>query len=410
MERSSVEIATLGRHSKKHRFGTLAMAVGILMVSIACGNGSSTGGDYTIGADGALSGSFGVDGTPPINGIKAAIDSTNTSGGVNGHKIKLVVRDDASDPTRAVANVREFSTLGVSAMMGFTASAPSAGAAPLAGELKIPMLATSLANTFLHPVQPYVYTNEADYAKYAAVQVFIVKQLAGTGTLPSKPRIAIFNFATPAGQAWNAAIVPIIKSNGFQLVDQEATSPASTDYGPQVARLAAAKPDAILDIINSTAITALTNAMIAAGMPTTTLIVGFPSTTSLAFLKALKWKNFIAPSTANFPLDSSVPVLKDARDEAQKLNADPNVYLYLLGYMQGLIVVDALKRCGYPCSPNQMQAALDSTNLDTNGLAFGKLVFSPTNHSAITTVSFLKVDPTTGTAVQVGQPIDISTP
>jgi ABC-type branched-subunit amino acid transport system substrate-binding protein len=366
-------------------------------------------GEYTIGADGALSGSFGVDGTPPINGIKAGIDNANANGGAGGHKIKLVVRDDASDPTRAVANVREFSTIGVSAMMGFTASAPSAGAAPLAGELEIPMLATSLANTFLHPVQPYVYTNEADYAKYAAAQVYIVKQLAGKGSLPSSPRIAIFNFATPAGQAWNAAIVPIIKANGFQLVDQEATSPASTDYGPQVARLAGAKPDAILDIINSTATTALTNAMIAAGMPTTTLIVGFPSTTSLAFLKALPWKNFLAPSTANFPLESNVQVLKDARTQAQKLNADPNVYLYLLGYMQALIVVDALKRCGYPCSTKQMQSALDKTDLDSHGLAFGKLKFSPTNHSAITTVAFLKVDPGTGNAARVGEPIDIST-
>jgi ABC-type branched-subunit amino acid transport system substrate-binding protein len=411
MESKTFATGTLTQRPEHRRFNILAVAIGALLVSIACGNAATPNavtGSYTIGADGALSGSFGVDGTPPINGIKAGIDSANANGGAGGHQIKLIVRDDGSDPTRAVANIREFSTIGVSAMMGFTASAPSAGAAPLAGQLQIPMLATSLANTFLHPVQPYVYTSDADYAKYAAAQVNIVKQLAGTGTVPSSPRIAVFNFATPAGQAWHDAIVPVIKADGFQLVDQEATSPASTDYGPQVARLAAAKPDAILDIINSTGITALTNAMIAAGMPSATLIVGFPSTTSLAFMKALPWKSFIAMSTANFPLNSNVQVLKDARTEAAKLGADPNVLLYLVGYMQALVVVDALKRCGYPCSATQMQAALDKTDLDTHGLSFGKLAFSSSNHAAVTTVGFLKVD-SSGSAVTVGKPIDFAT-
>lgn len=365
-------------------------------------------GDYVLGVDGSVSGSLGIDGVNTVNGIRAGLDIANAHGGANGHHIGIVVRDDGSDPTRAVANVREFKSLGASAMIGFTASAPSAGAAPLAQELAIPLFAAVIASTALNPVQKYIFTSDADYTKYAAAQVDIVKQLAGTAGVPASPRIAIFNFASPAGQAWHDAILPVISKDGFQLVAQESSLPSSTDYSAQVARIAAAKPDVILDIINPTGIKALTNAMISQGMPSSTLIVGFISTTTLAFMSSLPWKNFISLTTANFPLDSTVPVLKDARTEAAYLGQDPNYLLYLNGYMQALIMVDALKRCGYPCSGAKMASALENTNLDTAGLAFGPLVLSPTSHAAITRAGFLKVDPTTNKAVAVGKPIDLA--
>jgi branched-chain amino acid transport system substrate-binding protein len=55
---------------------------------------------------GPLSGSV-VD-VPPA--YKAWAASVNASGGINGHKIDLITKDDASNPTTSVADVQSFVT------------------------------------------------------------------------------------------------------------------------------------------------------------------------------------------------------------------------------------------------------------------------------------------------------------
>jgi branched-chain amino acid transport system substrate-binding protein len=49
------------------------------------------------------SGSFGAQFGPYVDGVKAAVYMANKAGGVNGRKIKLVIKDDAGDPTRSKA-------------------------------------------------------------------------------------------------------------------------------------------------------------------------------------------------------------------------------------------------------------------------------------------------------------------
>lgn len=59
--------------------------------------------DVTVGLVNPSSGSFGAQFGPYVDGVKARIYIANKAGGVNGRKIRLVVKDDAGDPTRAKA-------------------------------------------------------------------------------------------------------------------------------------------------------------------------------------------------------------------------------------------------------------------------------------------------------------------
>jgi branched-chain amino acid transport system substrate-binding protein len=56
-----------------------------------------------VGVVNPSSGSFGAQFGPYVDGVKAAVYMANKAGGVNGRKIKLVIKDDAGDPTRSKA-------------------------------------------------------------------------------------------------------------------------------------------------------------------------------------------------------------------------------------------------------------------------------------------------------------------
>ena len=379
-------------------------AVGSIGASAGAVN-SHKSGSYTLADDESLTGPFGTQGIPVSDGIQAAVAVANAHGGVNGHKVKLIVRDDQSSAATAVTNFNEFASDNVSAVVGVTASTASSAMAPLANSDHIPLLSTDLATTLLSPPQPYIFTSDANYANYAAAQVGIVKQLAAAGKLPKTPRIAILSFSTPAGQSWAASVLPAAAKDGFPVVAQLATLPSSTNYGPQAASIASSKPNVILDIVNEAALAALVPAMQSAGVSNSTLLVGFISDTQLSFMKALGWPDFISMSPDNFPQSSHAAVLNSPRNEAKTFNVDPNQTLYLQGYAAGLIALNALARCGYPCNGQKMKKAIQTTNLNTKGLSTSNLIINTTNHAAVHSVTFLGVDPLSGKLEVVGKPI-----
>src|SRR5437660_638860 len=88
------------------RTGARAIVVGLALVLTACGGSSSTGTSSSnsyqgktiqLGAILSLTGAGGVYGPSSQKGMQLAVDKINNSGGVNGAKISLDVKDDASD-------------------------------------------------------------------------------------------------------------------------------------------------------------------------------------------------------------------------------------------------------------------------------------------------------------------------
>ena len=81
------------------------------------------------------------------NGIKLAADEVNSTGGINGKQIELLVQDDRSDASEAATIVTKFVTQDqVHAILGEVASSRSIAAAPIAQNAKIPMLTPSSTN------------------------------------------------------------------------------------------------------------------------------------------------------------------------------------------------------------------------------------------------------------------------
>ena len=62
--------------------------------------------DYIVGVTGALTGPPSSTYAPAVDAMRIYIDRVNASGGVNGHKIKLLVEDDGAQPSKAAANTK----------------------------------------------------------------------------------------------------------------------------------------------------------------------------------------------------------------------------------------------------------------------------------------------------------------
>lgn len=60
----------------------------------------------TVGFIGSITGLYGTSFRPVLNAIQANLTDLNARGGINGHPVKLIVADDAGDPSTYVAQVR----------------------------------------------------------------------------------------------------------------------------------------------------------------------------------------------------------------------------------------------------------------------------------------------------------------
>src|SRR3569833_3440943 len=62
---------------------------------------------YVVGLTGALTGPPSSTYAPAVDALRIYLDRVNAAGGVNGHKINLILKDDGAQPSKAAANAKK---------------------------------------------------------------------------------------------------------------------------------------------------------------------------------------------------------------------------------------------------------------------------------------------------------------
>ena len=62
---------------------------------------------YVVGLTGALTGPPSSTYAPAVDALRIYIDRVNAAGGINGHKINLILEDDGAQPSKAAANAKK---------------------------------------------------------------------------------------------------------------------------------------------------------------------------------------------------------------------------------------------------------------------------------------------------------------
>ena len=205
---------------------TLAAAATLLAANVALA-------DITIGVSLPLTGPGSGLGIPMSNGVKMWPAT------VAGEKIRIVMLDDATDPTKGVQNARRFVNEDkVDLILGSGVTPVAIAIASVAMESKTVQLATSPiglppgadAWTFRMPQSNGVMAN--------AMVGHMVKNGVKT--------VGFLGYTDAYGEQWLQALTPLLEKAGIKLLAAERFARADTSVTAQALKLNAANPDAMV--------------------------------------------------------------------------------------------------------------------------------------------------------------------
>src|SRR4051812_8281723 len=187
---------------------------------------------------------------------KAYFDLVNRSGGVNGHKIVLDMRDDQLDPARGRQQAQQLLAGGVFAFTGFNAPLTENGITPFLEQNKVPLIGGYGEQEEYH--SPYAYIFSATYGHYGFQ---MGSYLAEQGV--KKPGLVfITNNSTKADNGLKAAFKAGFKAKGVTLSDSEIVSvdPTKPSYDDVVTQFKLDGVDGMATLLDQTAYNRLNQA------------------------------------------------------------------------------------------------------------------------------------------------------
>jgi len=210
-----------------------------LALAFAAG-GAAAQDTIKIGVTQPLTGAFAASGNYVAQGAKIAEEEINKAGGVLGKKLQLIIEDNKSNPTEAVATAEKLiNSDKVPVLMGAWSSTLTLAVMPKLEEHKVPMLVeTSSSGKITTSGNPYVFrispTSEMEAKAFAP--------LFKTMGIKKADFLATNNdFGLGASKEFSAAA----RQNGVEVGVMETMDPKATDFSAQLAKIKASGADTL---------------------------------------------------------------------------------------------------------------------------------------------------------------------
>src|SRR3977135_1429607 len=219
----------------------LRAAFGAFMAAASMLAGTAAAQDVIrIGVTQPLTGAFAASGNYVTQGAKIAEDSINASGGVLGRKIQLVIEDNKSNPTEAVATAEKLIAKDkVPVMMGAWSSTLTLAVMPTLMEYQVPMLVeTSSSGKITTSGNPYIFRISPTSEMEAKAFATYVKPLG----IRKADFLATNN---DFGLGASKEFADMAKANGVQIGVVETMDPKATDFSAQLAKIKASGGDTL---------------------------------------------------------------------------------------------------------------------------------------------------------------------
>ena len=162
---------------------------------------------------------------------------------IAGHAVEYVVLDDASDTTKAVANMRKMLTDDrVDAVIGSSTTPVSLAMVEVAGETRTPTISLAASEAIVAPVdgpKKWVFKSPQNDSLMAAA---IADYMAAQGV----KSVAFIGFNDAYGDGWLKVITAALETHKIPLVASERYARSDTSVTGPILKLMAAKPDVVL--------------------------------------------------------------------------------------------------------------------------------------------------------------------
>jgi branched-chain amino acid transport system substrate-binding protein len=201
----------------------------------------STNAEIKVGVVTCLSGSLSSYGVSSVQGARLAAEEINSTGGILGQPLSLIVDDNQSKSGETARIVRKFLTQDhVVAIIGDLTSSFTMEAAPLAQNAQVPLLTPTATNVAITPIGNFIFRScFTDPFTGRVMARFALDHL-------NARRAAIM---TDIKQDYSVGVAAELKqyfgTNGGQLLEDLSFSSGDTDFRAQISRLKASRPEAV---------------------------------------------------------------------------------------------------------------------------------------------------------------------
>ncbi len=214
-------------------------AVSALLAALAAP--ASAAEELKIGALLSVTGPAAFLGAPEARTLEMLVEQANAKGGIAGRKVRLVVKDTAGLPEKAVSFARQLvDEEKVFAIIGPSTSGDTMAVKAIAEEAKVPLISLAAAEVIVNPVAPHVFKT-AQKDSHAVALIFQDMRKRGI------TRIAVFSSNTGFGKAGKEQIAKLAPEHGIQIVLDEVYDKSATDLGAEATKLKASNAQAVLN-------------------------------------------------------------------------------------------------------------------------------------------------------------------
>lgn len=369
---------------------SLGLCASLLAQPVAQAEPGVSAGEIRIGMVNTQSGPAAGLGLGMRAGAETYLQRINAEGGVHGRRILLINKDDGYEPaltatqTQALIEVDQ-----VFALLGYVGTPTSRAAMPIALRHQVPYLFPFTGAEFLRsPVRKWVFNLRASYFNETAALAELITARLGLG------RIALLMQDDSFGETVKSGLVGALHQRGRQ-IDAEARILRNDLTGAQqaIAKLAQAKPEAIVFIGTYKQLAAAIREARAEGLEAQFFTVSFVGTENLISEAGALAEGVYISQVMPSPHDLSLPLINRYLQDMAPAEVG---YTSLEGYLAAATLVEALQASGPQLSRQGFIAALQQLDTDLGGFA---VKFSANSHQGSNAVFM--------TRVQAGQAVPL---
>jgi ABC-type branched-subunit amino acid transport system substrate-binding protein len=290
-------------------------------------------------------------------GAEAYFDMVNAEGGIHGRQIEFIVRDDAYQPSRTVAAVREMVERDrVFAMVGGVGTATGRAVMDyLAAKEVVWVSPASGATHWAYPPKKYLFAQYTPYFDEAAVLVDHAVQEMG------KKRIAVIYQNDDFGGSGLIGARLALAKHGLEIVEAVSVEVPDTDLNSHAVRLRESRADAVLMWLTPRHASIIVGAIRRLGYDTQWLASSVLADAELLDeLTEGAWEGVIYTAIGVLP-NSGHPLLEKYREAAARVAPGERVSEFFLGgFRYAEPLGEALQRAGRDLTTESLIEALES--------------------------------------------------
>jgi len=377
----------------KSIFLLLFLSFAILAMSVPAGAGEP----YKIGYITDLSGPLRDAYSPVMEGFRLYVKALNDRGGINGHPIDMLIRNDQLDATRASSFAMELITgEKINSIWGMSLTRTHKAVYQQAKRYKTPAVSCFSGIKAVLPPSPLDYAYSVGFVFEAGGDVS--GKLAAE-LLKGKGKMVVNSIEAPGGYAAVNYAERSAQAGGLS-TDQVLFSPRTTEFGPSAQKIVAMKPDII--VLHNPPAHAL-------GMIRSLRGIGYKGIVLVAalgmdehtFAGAIESSGF-TEKTYVFSrwafANSEGKELDQLRAAAKKYGIPSKLNIgNVSGWTMGVLAEASLKKGGWPLSGEKLNSILQNITVDTGALMGGPIKFTPEDHYGTTWYRLFKYDGKTKT-------------